>query len=300
MRGWLRASSALLALLVLVAACDDADEPTSSSSSSSASSSSSSSASSSSTGGAACLSNELPLLDTGDRVYVPATLDGEEVYFFLDTGSALTFVSLGAGQPAFVPDAANVTFGCATLSLPGRGGLAPLGNAGGKKVVGYMGVDFLVAPTAYLDRAAKTLTAPAPAEAIASAASWSTLAYDDVQGMIIAPVTLDDEPVRLMLDTGAAHTLWLGEQGQPGDTEVTTTDAEGTELTLYYGSVALTMAARAPVTVPVLRAPSFPYFEKTVAALGGNIHGLLGLSAFQDRSLLFDGAAHVVKLAPPP
>ena len=237
-------------------------------------------------------------MDQGDRLYVPATLAGAQVYFFLDTGSALTFISLGAGQPNFVPDAAEATFGCNTLSLPGRGGLASLGKVNGKEVVGFMGVDFLVAPNAYLDRKNATLTAPAPTSAIDASALWSAFAYDDVQGMIIAPVTLDAKPVRLMLDTGAPDTLWLGEQGQPGDTEVTTTDAEGTPLTLYLGKVSLEMASRAPVSVPVLRAPSFPYFEKTVMALGGNIHGLLGLSAFQGRDMLFDGEAHVVRLAP--
>ena len=60
------------------------------------------------------------------------------------------------------------------------------------------------------------------------------------------------------------------------------------------------MAGRAAVEVPVLRAPSVPYFEATVAALGGNIHGLLGLSAFGGRALLFDGAANAVRLGPVP
>lgn len=292
--------AAVLALGFVLTGCDDAVDPTSTSTASSTSSFATTSASSSSAGGggAACASNEIPIVDQGDRLYVPATIAGEQVYFFLDTGSALTFVSLGAGQPNFVPDAAEATFGCNTLSLPGRGGLASLGKVNGKDVVGFMGVDFLVAPNAFLDRQNKTLTAPAPTTAIDASASWSALAYDDVQGMIIAPVTLDTKPVRLMLDTGAQHTLWLGEQGQPGDTEVTTTDAEGTPLTLYLGTASLEMASRAPVSVPVLRAPSFPYFEKTVMALGGNVHGLLGLSAFQERRMLFDGGAHVVRLAP--
>jgi hypothetical protein len=135
---------------------------------------------------------------------------------------------------------------------------------------------------------------------VAEAASWPALAYDDVQGHVIAPVSLDDQPLRLMLDTGAFHTLWLGQEGQPGDQEIETQDAEGNPLFFYLGEVDLTMAGRATVTVPVLRAPSFPYFEQTVAALGGNIHGLLGLSSFQDRAMLFDGEAHEVRLGPVP
>lgn len=289
----------LLLALSAIVACDDAVETSTSASTSASTTSATTAAASSGTGGDACTSNALPIQDDGARIYVPAVLDGEEVWFFLDTGSGLTFVSLGAGQPAFVPDAAEVRFGCATMSLPGRGGLAPLGTVKGKKVVGYMGVDLLVAPTSLLEREKKTLTVPAPDAAIAASATWSTLAYEDIQGMIIAPVTLDAEPVRLMLDTGAQHTLWLGEQGQPGDLEVMTTDAEGTPISLFLGTVSLEMAGRAAVTVDVLRAPSFPYFEKTVAALGGNIHGLLGLSSFQERDMLIDGVAREVRLAPP-
>jgi hypothetical protein len=45
-------------------------------------------------------------------------------------------------------------------------------------------------------------------------------------------------------------------------------------------------------TIPVLRAPSFPYLEQTVAALGSDVHGLLGLSSLSDAFVL-DGVLHV-------
>ena len=48
----------------------------------------------------------------------------------------------------------------------------------------------------------------------------------------------------------------------------------------------------------MLRAPSFPYFEQTVASLGGNIHGLLGLSALRGRALVVDGAAGQARVGP--
>ena len=79
-----------------------------------------------------------------------------------------------------------------------------------------------------------------------------------------------------------------------------TADAEGNPLSFFLGEVDLEMAARDAVTVPVLRAPSFPYFEQTVANLGGNIHGLLGLTSFRERALLFDGDANEVRLGPVP
>ena len=49
---------------------------------------------------------------------------------------------------------------------------------------------------------------------------------------------------------------------------------------------------------PVLRAPSFPYFEQTVALLGGDLKGLLGLSVLGDRRLIFDGPHKTIRLQP--
>lgn len=249
-------------------------------------------------GGGACAENAIPLLAGPQRFYVPVTFEGEEALFFIDTGSSLTFLELGPDDPDFVEDAATIQIGCETLTIPGRGGLAPLQDAFGKKVIGFLGADFLIERTALLDVANETLTRPAPPDAIAQAAAWPALAYDDVQGHVIAPVELDGTPVRLMLDTGAYDTLWLGQQGQPGDREIQTTDAEGNLLTFYLGEVDLTMAGRETITVPVLRAPSFPYFEQTVEQLGGNIHGLLGLTSFGGRAMLFDGEHHEVRLGP--
>ncbi len=113
---------------------------------------------------------------------------------------------------------------------------------------------------------------------------------------MLAPVVADSRSLRLMIDTGAQDTLWLGEEGEPGDQVVTTTDATGAEIDLYYGDVDLEMAGEDAVTVPCFRAPSFPYFEQTVAALGGNLHGLLGLSSLRGRRFVIDGEAHAILL----
>jgi hypothetical protein len=254
-------------------------------------------------GGESCAVNELDLEVTQfggvpSRIFVPVTYEDRSALFLLDTGSALTFLRLGPDDPDYVAHAGDATVGCITLSLPGRGGLAPADDEFGLPVVGTLGADFLIGGASLLDAVNGKLVRRPLGDVPPETSNWASLDYDDVLGHVIAPVELDATAVRLMLDTGSPDILWLGQQGQPGDFEVTTEDAEGTELTLYYGSVVLEMADRAPVDVPVLRAPSFPYFEQTVAALGGNIHGLLGLSAFRGRALLFDGAAHRVLLGP--
>jgi len=50
----------------------------------------------------------------------------------------------------------------------------------------------------------------------------------------------------------------------------------------------------------VARAPSFPSFEQTIIALGGNVHGLLGVTAFPDEALLIDGAGLRMLTVPVP
>jgi hypothetical protein len=305
-------STAALALALLVSACSSDDSPAergaqagSGGSGGASASSGSGGSGGGSGGGSACAINEVPLLVTESggvptRLHAPVVHDGTDGVFLFDTGSALTFLQLGADDPDFVPEAGTVTIGCETRAVPGRGGLAPHPDEFGLPVLGYLGADFLLAGTTLLDTEGALLSQHGPGSTLPGTDGWPVLELDDVQGHIISPVTLDGEPVRLMFDTGAPHILWLGKQGEPGDQEVITHDAEGTEIVLYYGSVELVMAGRAPVEVPVLRAPSFPYFEQTVAALGGNIHGLLGLSALRGRAIAVDGAAEQVRLGPVP
>ncbi len=262
-----------------------------------------SSASTGSGGAPSCEVNEVPLFVSSsggvpDRFHVPVRFDGQDAALLFDTGSALTFVLLGEGAPDYVPDAGVLEIGCDTISVAGRGGFADLGEEAGLPVIGILGVDYVAAGTTLVDHDAELLVRHPSGTELRGTESWSVLPYEDVQGHMIAPADLDATSVRLMFDTGAPHILWLGQQGQPGDQEVTTSDAEGNPLTLYFGDVLLGMAGEPPHEVPVLRAPSFPYFEQTVAALGGNIHGLLGLSALEGRRWVVDGAAQAIRIEP--
>jgi hypothetical protein len=254
--------------------------------------------------GPVCEVNEIELMVSSsdgvpDRFHVPVRFEGRDAALLFDTGSSLTFISLGADAPAFVPDVGDLEIGCDTIAVPGRGGLADLGEEAGLPVIGYLGVDYVAGGTTVIDHPGARLVRHPSGTVLAETADWSTLVYEDVQGHMIAPAELDAEPVRLMVDTGAPHIVWLGQEGQPGDQEVTTADAEGNLLTLYYGVVDLEMAGEPVKIAPVLRAPSFPYLEQTIAALGGNIQGLMGLSAFEDRRWAIDGARHHILIEPP-
>jgi hypothetical protein len=252
--------------------------------------------------GGDCAVNPAPMFvaanfGVASRLHVPVDRQGEAVALLFDTGSALSFFFLGQRGPTYVEHSGDVGLGCDIVPMAGRNfDLDEPVN--GLSVVGILGADYLLGGVSQIDTATATLTRRIPAELPAEQAEWPAQSFDDVQGHIIVPVKLDGEPVRLMFDTGSPEILWLGEEAQPGDVPVTTTDAKGNELTLYLGQVMLEIAGEPPVMVPVMRAPSFPYFEQTVAQLGGNIHGLLGLSALRGRSLVVDPNESELHLSP--
>jgi hypothetical protein len=147
------------------------------------------------------------------------------------------------------------------------------------------------------DGAPTTDAAPLPGSPFTDAASWPNAPFDLDKGLVLPHVSLNGTAVRLVLDTGSDHTLWLGQQPKAGDTEVDTTDAQGNPVKLYFGTAMLMIGAWQG-SVPVLRAPSFPYLEQTVTDLGGNVAGLLGLSSL-GAAFVIDGDSQVVRTNQP-
>lgn len=221
-----------------------------------------------------------------ERYYVPVALDGERVLFELDTGSGLTFVYLGRGGMDYVPAAAELEFGCDTFTIAGRGFDPGVGTVAGVRVAGIVGMDALWRHVTALDVGRRTLTQLARLPAAAESADF--VPVDIVLDHALARVTIDDEPLRLLFDTFAGHTLLVGHEGRPGDREQSVVDAEGTVFTIFVGTGSLRYGERPAHDVPVARALRFPYFEETVAALGGDIDGLLGVTAFPEATLVFD------------
>jgi hypothetical protein len=251
--------------------------------------------------GAGCGVNAVDMIVERDggvatRLHVPVEHDGLRAALFFDTGSALSFLSLGADAEPYLPHAGELSVGCDTVQMAGRN-FDSFGTTGGLELIGILGADYLLAAPSEIDTARGRLVRRQGSLSPEQRA-WPGQPYEDVQGHIITAVTLDGSSLRLMFDTGSPYILWLGEQGQPGDIPVTAMDAEGNLITMYLGEAALGMVGEPPERVPVLRAPSFPYFEQTVEALGGNIHGLLGLSALRGRTLVIDPDEVVLHLEP--
>lgn len=248
---------------------------------------------------AACTANAVTLtaVSFGDteRYYIALLFDGQPAMFQLDTGSALTFLFQGPSAPPFTARVGTATIGCEQIDVAGRNLTIPPETVDNLPVTGMVGMDFLLGYPSLLDVDSRLLTRFRDGSLGGLDPSGAPrIAFDEVRGHALVPATLNGANVRLMFDTGAGHTLWVGQQGQPGDQLQYVQDAAGTVFPIYVGTVELALPPNLPPrTIPVARAPEFPYFEETVNALGGNLHGLLGTTAFAAERLLFDGQQQV-------
>ncbi len=224
---------------------------------------------------------------------VPVTFEGRACALAIDTGSALTFLYSGRNAAEYTPRAGTVTLGKETLELPGRA-FDPSDETGAG-IVGVLGAEFLLDATTEFDPAALTITR---FDRPPDTRGWSTVPLEDVEGHIILTLEIDGRPRRLMWDTGCPHLLLVGEEGRHGDTESLAEDVEGTRFPIFAGTSQLHIPSQPARTIITLRAPTFPYFEGTVRALGGNIDGLAGQSVFGRRRLIFCRAKSSVFVAP--
>jgi len=244
----------------------------------------------------------MPLLvrnfDGWEAYFIEVRINDQPVALQVDTGAAESFILQPPTEPDFTPDVADVELGCDVISFPGRGIGLTVEPIAGLEVVGLLGADYFLAAPTRIDAAKRTVTRlTAPGALEQATANAVPIAFDEVLGHILAPVELDGDAVRLMFDTGAA-TLRIGVNGNPGDEEILVQDADGNIFSVYRGTATLSTDNLAERVVPVERTPTFPYFEQTVDALGGNLHGLLGLEAFAQEAIVVDGASGTLHIVP--
>jgi len=233
------------------------------------------------------------------RLYVEAELDAKRVAFIFDTGSATTFLERPIGTPDPTRHAADILIGTCSVAVDGRPYPIDEVTGGGLGVVGTLGADTLLgAKATELDLAGMRIVRSVKVPLDPDIMSWPTVRIDIVRGHLLAHVVVDGQPLRLMVDTGSPHLLWVGRNGEPGDEEVRSSDATGNPLTLYLGTATVQLGEGSSERAPILRAPSFPYFEETVRQLGGNVAGLVGLSALGRRRIVVDRAARVLRVRP--
>jgi hypothetical protein len=232
---------------------------------------------------------------------VPATTDEQPVAFLLDTGSPLTFLheSLndgGTNAGDFMADAGSAVLGCDRLTLLGAA-VTQDPSIDGLSVAGTLGDERLLARPVHIDFGSRQVVWHDPGVPFSGAATWPSARFDRPGGYVrIHDVFFDGHPVQMFVDTGAADSVWLGQQGQPGDTEVDGLDSQGDTFKMYLGTTTVTIGTHQE-KVPVLRVPSFPYLQQAVDALHGQLNGLFGLSSFA-RGIIFDTDTQVVRVAP--
>ena len=156
-----------------------------------------------------------------------------------------------------------------------------------------MGCDVLTAQPTELDLKQGAIRFYAPGERPPWVSSAQKVLYEDRLGELAVSVKVDGKPYKLLVDTGADHSLLLGAPKAPGDAYAPGQDATGEVIDMWQGSgmleVGNEIAAR-----PLLKAPSWPYFKGTLDALGGGLSGLLGLSSIPGQKLFIDAASRTL------
>ncbi len=236
------------------------------------------------------------------KLYVPATTNGQRDVFLIDTGSPFSFLHeplLDGGNAmatSVVPDAGTAMVGCDLLTLQGAA-VAQDPPYEGLSVGGTLGDEHLLARLLQLDFVSRQVIWHDSGSPFANAAAWPSMPYDRPGGFVrVRNVAFDGTPVEMFVDTGSADSVWLGQQGQPGDTEVDGEDSQGDTFKMYLGTATVTIGSYKE-TVPVFRVPSFPYLQQAVDALQGQLNGLFGLSSFA-RGIVLDTDTQVVRVAP--
>jgi hypothetical protein len=223
------------------------------------------------------------------RLYALVTHEGADAALLVDTGSQISFLSHDG--PDGAPNVGEVDFGCERRTLRGRP-FHSTETADGRPVVGFLGNDYFLEKQRMFDLPADRIrdgTCPL---------TWPRAMIENRFDYLFVMAQVDGAMLRLGFDTGAPHTLWLGQDGKPGDQPVSSQDAYGNPLVFYLGSAQLAFAESPARTVPILRIQSFPSLEDSNAAIGGGIDGLLGLTTMGDRRFCIDAVDGSIRFEP--
>lgn len=239
---------------------------------------------------AACVHNvvdlELTISPDGvaDSQVVPVRRDGSDAYLAIDTGSPLTFVFGDPGDPEYVEHAADLEIGCerypvASLTLEAIGP-EPFN---GRMIIGVLGMDFFSEVPSELDypgaRVVRHLDGEVPGGLTEVPVEWNG-------ARILVDAALDDQSLRLIYDAGSPHTLWVGQDGQPGDEPIEVGTADGNTTPAFAGTASLDFAGERDQVIPVWRALELPYIAEELAELGAD--GLLGATGLGFRHVAFE------------
>jgi hypothetical protein len=212
-----------------------------------------------------------------DRVHATLTARGRRGPFLVDTGSRTSFATHDGGEPP----SANTVIACRETSLPIIARIRPGTTPDGQPQAGVLGADLVMHGALLdLDLAGRTLLWVPPELPPPVVPSSVVLPVELRSGWLVASgIRLGGRDVKLIVDTGASNVIIVGQEPRPGEVRVETVDGTAAPITLYRGTGELAFLGGPTRQVPVDRTDSFATLEGVMAQLGGDVDGLLGMSA---------------------
>ncbi|MEA2746496.1 MAG: hypothetical protein QOI41_639 [Myxococcales bacterium] len=230
-----------------------------------------------------------------DRLHVQLPVRGSLGEFLVDTGSLKSFVTRSdAGTDA----TADTTIFCRSTTLPIIARLRPGTTPEGLSQAGVLGSD-LVAHGSVLDLdllgGHLSLYEPAPARP----AGARLLPVEYRNGWLVASgIKIDGRDVKLIVDTGASNVIVVGKTPRLNEVREDTVDGTASAITLFHGVGEMEVGDGVARHVPVDRTDAFPTLEGLIANLGGDVAGLLGLTAM-GRERIIIGKDSLMLVLPP-
>ncbi len=211
-----------------------------------------------------------------DRLHAELTARSLTGPYLVDTGSMRSFVTYESDEASHW---AKTVIGCESTSLPIIARLRPGTTPDGQPQSGVIGSDLLAHGSVLdLDLLRGTLgwyqpAPPSPAGSVTAPIEWRN-------GWLIASVVLDGKPAKLVVDTGSTNVIWLDANPRPGEVREETVDGTANKVVLYHGDGKIAFGANgAAFPVPVDRTDDFATLQSLVMSLGGDVQGLLGMTA---------------------
>jgi hypothetical protein len=209
----------------------------------------------------------------------------------VDTGTARSYVFSDDKTEGWQPPSNHLAIGCHSFSplRRSRGARAPESGA----EVGVFGADgWISGGEVQVDLRHGVLSFGPETDAAPAATS---LPLEVVQGIATTSLVVDGKPRRLMFDTGTADLLLL-DPPRDGAALHQVHDALGSTIEYAKSTAVVTWPMGQTRTVPVWLTAHHPAFEKHRAELGVPLEGLLGLSAFEDATLVLRPGRGVIEV----
>jgi predicted aspartyl protease len=187
------------------------------------------------------------------------------------------------------------------LSLPIIARLRPGATPGGEPQAGVLGSDLVSQGSLLdLDLVRQTLFWYAPAQpAPALPKNAVVLPIEYRNGWLVASgIRLEGRDVKLVVDTGASNVIVVGKTPRLNEVREDTVDGTATGITLWHGDGEISFAGGTVRHVPIDRTDAFATLEGLIAELGGDVEGLLGLTALGRERVILGRESMTIVLPP--